>query len=229
MKIFLSRAILVISLLLNYTNVNSQGIRLDGICYSGINNHYSSAGYWGLSYDQNFGEKLSLSLSFRTPFSSNEGLYVNEVQYGFRSIDGDVHFTVYHINDWQEFAYTSKYFFSDNSDGSYFVSSGISLMLATNTYNLNYLDVDGNSQSSYGDLAVGEYEQSITLIPFALDLGHRSEFDGFYLEYYVGAQFLLSGANTEVEPASLANHGVETRYSSASIHAGLCLGFSWVK
>ena len=186
MKIFLSRAILVISLLLNYTNVNSQGIRLDGICYSGINNHYSSAGYWGLSYDQNFGEKLSLSLSFRTPFS-------------------------------------------DNSDGSYFVSSGISLMLATNTYNLYYLDVDGNSQSSYGDLAVGEYEQSITLIPFALDLGHRSEFDGFYLEYYVGAQFLLSGANTEVEPASLANHGVETRYSSASIHAGLCLGFSWVK
>lgn len=229
MKVLLTGVILVASLFLNITTVSSQGIRLDGICYSGINDDYSSAAYWGLSYDHNLGEKLSLSFSYRTPFSSNEGLYVNEVQYGYPTVDGDVYFTVYHINDWQEFAYTSKYFFSDNSDGSYFVSSGISLMLAKNTYNVTNLRVGGNSQPSYGDVKEGKYDQSITLIPIALDLGHRSEFDGFYLEYYVGMQMLPFGANPDVEPAFLADHGVETRYTPVSIHAGLCLGFSWVK
>ena len=168
-------------------------------------------------------------MTYRTPFSSNEGLYINEVRYGYPTNDGDVYFTVYHINDWQEFAYTSKYYFIDNEDAGFYVASGISLMLATNTYKVDNLTTVGNTQPYQGDVVPGDYEQEITLIPFSLDLGHRGEFDGLFFEYFVGMQILPFGANPDVEPAFLANHGVETRYMPVSFHAGISLGYSWIK
>lgn len=220
--------LILFSILLVNTNANSQAIKVDFLGYSGITERYSNPMYWGIGYDHNLIDKLSVGLTYKKGYSFDDSYYINQVDYGFPTSDGDVLFSIYHKTNWHEFAFTSKYFFEDNSDGSYFVSSGISLFQATNTYDLNNLSVNGDpGPAFYGDLREGIYEQDITLIPFSLDLGRRGEFDGFYFEYNLGVGFTPFGAHPDVEPASLANHGVETRFAPISFHFGLSFGFSW--
>lgn len=229
MKKIFTRIIFTLSALLISTSTYSQGVNLEAYGYSGINKRYSRAGCWGVGYEHNFGEKLSLGLTYKKPFSASNSGYGFSVDYGFTTTDGNVRFSVNHSNEWQEFYFSSKYFFNDNSDGSYYIASGISLLLATNNYKVNGLSKTPYLPTYIGDVVQGDYQQSITLFPFALDLGHRSNFEDIYLELYVGMQMLPLGANPDVEPKFLADHGVETRYVPISVHSGISLGYSWKK
>lgn len=230
MKNITSGIILLASVFLNYINANSQAIKADFIGYSGITSRYENQLFYGFGYDQNLGEKISVGITYKKGYSLDDTYFTTQIEYGFPTVDGDVLFSVYHHNSWQEFSYTSKYFFEDNSDGSYFVSTGISLLMAKNEYDVRDLSVNGNFDPTfYGDLREGLYKQDITLIPISLDLGRRGEFDGLYFEYYFGLGLLPFGANPDVEPASLANHGVETRFEPVSFHFGLSFGFSWAQ
>ncbi len=220
--------LLVIVLLLNYTNAYSQGIKVDFLGYTGIADWYGTQMFYGFGYDHNLGEKLSVGLTYKNGYTLDDNSSSVQVDYGFPSSDGDVLFSVYHTNEWHEFAFTSKYFFTDNLDGSYFVSSGISLVKVKNGYNIPSIDVENlGTVSVYQDLRTGYNEQDITLIPFSLDLGHRGDFDGLYYEIYTGIAFTPFGAHPDVEPAFLANQGVETSFSPISFHVGMSFGFGW--
>ncbi len=221
---------LVIYLLLNYTNSNSQGIKVDFLGFNGVAQNYGTPLFWGIGYEQNFGEKISLGLTYRSGYSFDSENSYSDVEYGFSIPNGNVSFTVFHNCTWSEFAYTSKYFFSDNSDGSYYVASGISMMQTTVQYDLNNLQVNGISDPTfYGDLSEGIYKQDITLFPVSIDLGHRGEFDGLFYDYYIGLGFLPFGANPDAEPASLASHGVEPQFASLSFRFGMTFGVSWAR
>ena len=227
MKNISLRVLLILALLFNHIDTKAQAIKADFLTYDGICVNYSKPLFWGLGYDHNLGDKISIGLTYKKGYFFDEELSANEVEYGFPSANGDVYFSVWHNTSWHEFAYTSKYFFADNTDGSYFVSSGIGLMKAKNEYDLNSLRVDGVYTPHYGDLTEGIYEQDITLIPISIDIGNRGEFDGLYFEWYMGARFLPFGSSFDVEPASLAIHGVETRFQPISFHIALCVGVSW--
>jgi len=224
MKILSQPIILVLIILLNSANVNSQGIKA-GVGFSGITQRYTNPNYFTIGYDQNLGEKISISLTYNLGFPPSNDV---ELTYGFPSADGNVQFSVNHICTWNEFSFTSKYFFRDNSDGSFYSSSGVSLLKAKNEYEVTSLSVDGNSTyTNYGDLSEGTYDQDITLIPLFLNFGYRGEFEGWYFDVYAGMGILPFGANPDVEPAALANRGVETRFAPVSFQFGITYGISW--
>ena len=139
MKKISTGVFIVIYLLLNYTNSNSQGIKVDFLGFNGVAQNYGTPLFWGIGYEQNFGEKISLGLTYRSGYSFDSENSYSDVEYGFSIPNGNVSFTVFQNCSWSEFAYTSKYFFSDNSDGSYYVASGISMMQTTVQYELNNL------------------------------------------------------------------------------------------
>lgn len=230
-KIFFP-ALVLITLIISTHQVKAQAIKLDYIGFSGICSRYSNPFFYGIGYDQNFGDKLSLGLTYKGGYALDDGYWNQEIDYSFLSTDASniehvISFSVIHKTSWHEFAYTSKYFFEDNTDGGYFISSGISLLQATNTYQVYGLAQDQVQVPNYQDLSQGLYEQKITLFPVSLDLGGRGAFDGFYFEYYLGMAFLPFGSKKDVEPAFLNNHGVETRFQPVSFHMGLSIGVSW--
>ncbi|MBP6531655.1 MAG: hypothetical protein KA285_00150 [Bacteroidia bacterium] len=212
--------------LLNFTNVYSQGIKA-GVGFSGITQRYTNPNYFRIGYDQNLGEKISVSLTYKLAFPPSNDVVLT---YGFPSADGDVRFSVNHICTWNEFSFISKYFFFHNSEAGFYSASGISLLQAKNEYEVSSLSVDGNSTyTNYGDLSEGTYEQDITLIPLFLNIGYRGEFEGWYFDTYAGMGILPFGANPDVEPAALANRGVETRFAPVSFQFGITYGVSWAK
>ena len=224
--------LIIISILANIKISNAQAIKLDYLAFSGIASRYSKPFFWGIGYDHNLGDKISIGLTYKSGYALDADYFNTEISYGFPAVDASniehlVTFNVVHNTSWREFAYTSKYFFADNTDGGYFVSSGISLFQAKNEYQVSGLAVDMDPKTNYLDIAEGIYEQNITLLPISFDLGGRGAFDGFYFEYYLGMGFLPFGSQKDVKPAFLFNHGVETRFQPISFHLGLCVGVSW--
>ena len=61
----------------------------------------------------------------------------------------------------------------------------------------------------------------------SLDLGYRSEFDGWYQDYFIGFTFLPFGSKKDVEPAALSNAGLQTKFSGLSFRFGLAFGLGW--
>lgn len=227
MKKLSAGVLLTVTILLTYSNIYSQAIKVDFLGYNGIVDGYEKQMFYGFGYDHNLGDKISIGLTYKSGYSLDESFYSEGVGYSFSSVDGLVYFQVLQGIEWHEFAFTSKYFFSDNEDGSYFVSSGISLLKSKNEYYVNSLSVGGIGQESYGDISTGTYQQDVTLIPLSLDLGHRGEFDGLYFEIYSGVAFTPFGANPDAEPAFLKTYGVETKFNPVSFHICLSFGFSW--
>ncbi len=219
--------VLILSILYNYSNVYSQSIKF-GVAFSGITREYKNTESFTIGYDHNVGEKNSFGLSYKIgfpPYNSSLG-----TPYSFSSPDGTVNFQVSQQATWHEFSYTSKYFLYNNSDADFYVSSGISLLKSKNEYEVTSLSVNNDpNKSQYKDLSEGIFTQNVTLIPLSIDFGHRGEYDRWFLDYFVGISILPFGANPDIEPAALANHGVETMFSSFSFRYGASFGISWVK
>ena len=77
------------------------------------------------------------------------------------------------------------------------------------------------------DISYGVYKQDLTLVPISFDLGSRSEFDGWYYDFYLGLSILPFGNKKDVKPQFLQNRGVETMFDPVSFHIALCFGVSW--
>ena len=94
-------------------------------------------------------------------------------------------------------------------------------------YDVHSISVDQMGSSNAFGISQGLYKQKLTLIPISIDLGSRSEFDGWYYELYAGASLLPFGAKKDVSPSFLKNIGVETKFNPVSFHISLCVGVSW--
>ncbi len=229
----INKILLIVLFLIGTNNSFAQGIRLEYFGITGISSSYNQPDFYGFGYEQNVGDKISLGLTYRAGYDlGGDGSYESD-KYSYNktlsnSAVDQVSFNLTQTSSWKEYSYSSKYHFSDNSDGSFYISNSISLFNATNTYNITDIYVNNNSTSSYDNLGTGTlYEQKITLIPMSFDLGYRSEFDGWYQDYFIGMSFLPFGSKKDVEPSMLADHGVQTKFSALSFRFGLCFGIAW--
>lgn len=207
---------------------NGQGIRLEWFGVKSLAADYARPNFYGFGYEHNVGDKISLGLTYRAGYDlTDDGPTRTDISYS-STVYGDIHFYVNQFTSWSEFSYSSKYYFEDNEDGSFYFSNTISLFKAENTYDVT--EIYNNFGSVIGGIdgiPLGVSKQKVTLVPLSFDIGYRSEFDGWYQDYYIGATFLPFGNLKAVQPSGLANHGVEPLFSSVSFQLGLCMGISW--
>ncbi len=231
MKLILTKIVFFITLICTYSQVNAQGIKVDLFGYSGLSSEYTSSFYYGIGYDQNVGDKISLGFSYIKGYSIDPDYSKTEQYYSFIATENNLNYNVEvgltALSSWHSFSYTSKYFFDDNSDGGYYFSTGISMLQTEIEYDVHSISVDQMGSSNAFGISQGLYKQKLTLIPISIDLGSRSEFDGWYYELYAGASLLPFGAKKDVSPSFLKNIGVETKFNPVSFHISLCVGVSW--
>lgn len=207
---------------------NGQGIRLEWFGVKSLAADYAQPNFYGFGYEHNVGEKISLGLTYRAGYDiSGDGPSQSQINYT-STVYGDVYFYLYQSTNWHEFSYSSKYYFEDNEDGSFYFSNTISMFKAENVYDVTEIySNSGSTGGGFDGIPIGETKQKVTLIPLSFDLGYRSEFDGWYQDYYIGATFLPFGNLKAVQPSGLASHGVKPLFSSVSFQLGLCMGISW--
>lgn len=210
--------------------VQSQGLKMEVFGYNTLQKSYTSTFYYGFGYEQNVGDKISLGLTYKKGYSIDPDFSSSTESYYFVGIDNGVSygvsFDIISISDWYEWNYSSKYFFEDNSEGSYF-STSIGLLKSSVEHDVHNLLVDFAGASSAFGVSDGIYKQDITLIPLSFDLGSRSEFDGWYYDLYLGVSMLPFGSKKEIKPQFLHNKGVESLFSPVSFHIAFSIGVSW--
>ena len=203
---------------------------MDVLGYTTLQKSYTSTFYYGFGYEQNVGEKISLGLTYRKGYSIDPDYSTLVNSYSFvgyeNGVGYNVSFDILNISNWHEFVYTSKYFFEDNLDGGYF-STSIGLVKSEIEYDIQNIWLDQSPVYNSFDISYGVYKQDLTLVPISFDLGSRSEFDGWYYDFYLGLSILPFGNKKDVKPQFLHNRGVETMFDPVSFHIALCFGVSW--
>ena len=222
------RIILATLFTLSTLAASSQGIRFEYFGVSGVASQYGSLVFYGFGYEQNVGEKISLGLTYRKGYDITDGenSETESINYLSKTSD-DVRINLLQSATWNEFSYSSKYHFTDNSDGGFYIANSLSLFNAKTIINITSIYVNGSSESNYDGVGTIAYERSITLLPLSIDLGYRSEFDGWYQDYYFGINFLPFGNNKTVQPSQLSDHGLTSKFNSLSFRFGMCFGIAW--
>ena len=203
-------------------NSNGQSIRLNYFCSSVFENLGASHYYYGFGYEQNLGSRLAVSLEYNRGYSFDD--YVN----------GNIVFpdgtgVQYSLNmPWTEFSYQSKYFFSDNDDGTAYLSMGIA-----------YRNVKSEMQNvSYSGMGTSPIPQEATgtesLIPISLKLGYRGSIDGLFGDYFIGINYIPGGSSKNTGINSIDNYPLldsENRtvdcYKSIAFTFGMAFGIGW--
>ena len=221
------RIILATLFTLSTLAASSQGIRFEYFGVSGVASQYGSLVFYGFGYEQNVGEKISLGLTYRKGYDITDGETVDVEYVNYTKALDDVRIDLLQTGTWSEFSYSSKYHFTDNSDGGFYIANSLSLFNAKTIINITSIYVNGSSESNYDGIGTIAYERSITLLPLSIDLGYRSEFDGWYQDYYFGINFLPFGNNKTVQPSQLSDHGLTSKFNSLSFRFGMCFGIAW--
>ena len=207
---------------------SSQAIRFEYFGVSGVASRYGPLEFYGIGYEQNVGEKISLGLTYRKGYDITSGETVDVEYVNYTKALDDVRIDLLQTGTWSEFSYSSKYHFTDNSDGGFYIANSLSMFNAKTNINITQITVNGNSDiSNYDGIGTIAYEKSITLLPLSIDLGYRSEFDGWYQDYYFGINLLPFGNNKTVQPSQLSDHGLTSKFNSLSFRFGMCFGIAW--
>lgn len=207
---------------------SSQGIRVEYFGVSGVASRYGSLVFYGFGYEQNVGDKISLGLTYRKGYDITDGETVDPEYVSYMKGTDEVKIDLSQTGTWKEFSYSSKYHFTDNSDGGFYIANSLSLFSAKTIINITSINVNGNSDiSNYDGIGRTTYEKSTTLLPMTFDLGYRSEFDGWYQDYYFGINLLPFGNNKTVTPSQLSDHGITSKFNSLSFRFGMCFGIAW--
>ena len=221
------RIILATLFIVSTLGASSQGIRFEYFGVSGVASRYGPLEFYGIGFEQNVGDKISLGLTYRKGYDITSGETVDPEYVSYLKNSDEVRIDLLQSGAWSEFSYSSKYHFTDNSDGGFYIANSLSLFSAKTIINITSISVNGSSESNYDGVGTIAYEKSITLLPMSFDLGYRSEFDGWYQDYYFGINLLPFGNNKTVTPSQLSDHGITSKFNSLSFRFGLCFGIAW--
>jgi hypothetical protein len=201
----------------------THAIRFNVIDYSPFLKEMGVAGmYVGLGYEQNIDEYLAVTLEANTHFV-NEDFSGGDYFVGNGNGSGYVSFGYDLKYPWKELAWRAKYFFSGNDDVSWYFSSGVGYRRANIKWQI--FGTDYQNVAVPATLRDGEYQEGFSIFPLGFRLGHRSELDGIYADYFIGINFNLGS----VEPSDpvLKDYIVYHELSSMNVCFGLNFGVGW--
>lgn len=186
--------------------------------------------YLGLGYEQNLGHKIALSLEYNVSYSTaldDESLVSEETQYAsVPSGNGTYSYSYTFEHPMQEISYQSKYLFRETGTHSWYVSTGLSLLMVDYTWKLNSSN-QWNAQPP-ADYRASSFNETVMYVPFNLRFGFRGPIDGSYGDYSFGLKVNLSGDKV---PKNATYKYVSNKSSITDVAFFLCAswGFGWAK
>jgi hypothetical protein len=236
MKRTLRKTILIFCISFIPSALYSQAVRVN---YYGLNTMQEESRsirhqFIGIGYEKNLFDKIAVSLEFNTGYNLNQFANVEPNGGNFLLIDnsGNYYYYSYLLNiGWREFAYQSKYFFRKNTDNSFYLATGISLIAMG--YEMDIVDVDdpGNNGGT-GPLSLGKIEHTNIFFPVSFKFGFRNNITGIFGDYSCGISFLpSSGAYGTGNPKIDAADGTASFNQLKSVYfmVAMSLGFGWYK
>ncbi len=196
----------------------SQGIRVNAACFNlsenSQNGQYSSShnGFVGIGYLQDIGTKLSVSLEYNKSWDVSD--------YGTSDIDETTSGNIYIYSldmPWSEIAYESRYFFTDNDEAAFYISSGI----AYRTIDTKFTDF------TYGNSEVTK--KTYHVLPITLRIGHRGSMDGFFGDLFVGTTFIPGASSIKPGPTIFHDEVDHSFIRGLSFNFGWSMGIGWAK
>lgn len=216
----------LLSFILPVSRIQAQaGLRFD-VGYSSLSADYHMPEFLAAGYLQDIGDKVSIGLSYRygIDFEERTG---SDHTYSFQSNGDIISFQMDEKNSWQSISYTAKYHFNDCYEGAY-VSHSISYLWATHENYITEISVNDIFQYNYNDLeSFSTYRDKISLFPFSVDLGYRTDFEDWFYDFYVGFTYLPFGNSADYKSNTLQSAGAKMDYPALSFQVGLCAGIAW--
>ena len=202
---------------------DGQAIRVNYIGFSGYQKAVVPANYYyGFGYEQNIGKRIAILFEYNKGYELDE----NSGHYFFDDINSPVSFNYGLEIPWYEFAYQSKYFFTGNDDGSWYVSSGIALRKATYTmdiYSANY----NQSGLPATSIPLGVTQKSYSLIPLSFKVGWRNSIDGWFGDYNIGISYIPGGNYRNTGNPNIDQYLTKQGIRSFCINVGFSFGVGW--
>lgn len=175
--------------------------------------------YWGIGYEQNVGDRISVSAEINSSLGKiYSESYVSIPEPYVDLTTGQTYTTTKSYNlyvSYVELKYISKYFFKENDDRSGYIAS----TLGFKKVNYGYSDEEGGE----GDLSLKE---SKLIIPLGLRLGWRGSIDGWFGDGFIGAGLNI-GASSEVKDPIIKAFNKNSSISTIYFTAGYSFGIGW--
>ena len=175
---------------------------------------------WNYSFgvEQYFIDKLSLAISYRKPFYLEGG----DINYESTTTYNGFEITSEGSNKMYAIDFESKYFFEETDEGWY-MSSGISYQHIEMNLDITYVyDLSGNYAPP--PIAVGAYQDNVSIFPLTVKAGHRNSGDIVVFDYYFGLSYNLGSGNvTHKNPEYLTYDPLK----KFSFIVGLKVGFKF--
>ena len=187
--------------------------------------------YTGLGYEHNLGNRIALSFEYNISYSAiiKDEIFFSDQNTQYASIKSGSNYYRYGYttkHSMHEIGYQSKYFFRVNSGHSWYVSTGISMLLINYNWEINS-SLNQNNVALPSDFKTGKFSEPVTYLPFTLRFGFRGPIDGSYGDYSFGLKANLSGDKTPTEKS------YQYAGNSSLIDVGFFLcaswGFGWAK
>ena len=177
----------------NYLGIADPLISDNGSIGSG--NEINLPLYNGLGYEQNFGNRIALSLEYNISFNNLSRTSKTMLNSGH--FDGNYNSDGYSFGvdfPMHEISYQSKYFFRDNDERATYVSFGLALHTINYTWSIrkNYYYSSGTTLVP-DDFREGDFKESVTTVPLTIRLGARGAINGSFGDYSIGFRYNLSG------------------------------------
>lgn len=175
--------------------------------------------YCGIGYEQNIGDRISISAEINSSmgkiysesYVSVPESYVNQTS--GQTFIGLKDYSLY--VSYVELKYISKYFFRENDDRCGYIAS----TLGFKKVNYGYAD----QQENQGDLSLKE---SKLIFPLGLRLGWRGSIDGWFGDGFVGAGLnIRAGAESKDPVIKVFNKN--STISKIYFTAGYSFGIGW--
>jgi hypothetical protein len=182
--------------------------------------------YLGAGYEHNLNSRISLSLDYNSGYNLEDEAW-SPVQYS----DGVYGYSFSYMisGKWQEVAYTSKYFLTDNEESSIYISSGIGYRIITMNLDIqsDYFDLP---YASLGEqIGRGALNKRMTMFPITMRLGNRGSIDDWFGDYYIGLTFIPGGSGKGSGNDAFDHTINQKLFNTFSVTIGLSVGIGWAE
>jgi hypothetical protein len=202
-----------------------QSIKFTYLGYNSWQNYEGQRNmYYGGGYEQNVTDRISVSLDYNSGYTLDEDKW-SSVTF----TDGTYGYSFDYIvtAPWQELAYTSKFFFTENDDRSWYISSGIAYRTTTVDVQVlpNYFDPVYASVGQEIGMGINKKRQS--LFPITMRIGGRGSIDSWFGDYFIGLTFVPGASGAGTGNKTLDNAIGKKYFRTLSVSIGIALGIGW--